>query len=68
MPDSPPEPSIWSSMKLHDTLSFETAQGTVDVLRVAPGWIYTWRGTNMAVLVPYSRFISRAEGAERFVR
>jgi hypothetical protein len=28
--------SIWS-MKLHDTLSFEMAQGIVDVLRVAPG-------------------------------
>jgi hypothetical protein len=34
--------SIWS-MKLHDTLSFETAQGIVDVLRVAPGWVYTNR-------------------------
>jgi hypothetical protein len=28
--------SIWS-VKLHDMLSFETAQGIVDVLRVAPG-------------------------------
>jgi hypothetical protein len=37
--------SIWS-MRLHDTLSFETAQGIVAVLRVAPGWVYTWRGTN----------------------
>jgi hypothetical protein len=55
-------------MKLHDTLSFETPQGLVDVLRVAPGWVYTWRGTNMAILVPYSRFLDRAEGAERFVR
>jgi hypothetical protein len=27
--------SIWP-MNLHDTLSFETAQGIVDVLRVAP--------------------------------
>jgi hypothetical protein len=30
--------SIWS-VKLHDTLSFETAQGIVDVLRAAPGWV-----------------------------
>lgn len=67
MPDSPSEPSIWT-MKLHDTLNFETPQGIVDVLRVAPGWVYTWRGTNMAVLVPYSRFLERAEGAERFIR
>ena len=53
-------------MKLHDTLSFETAQGIVDVLRVAPGWVYTWRGTNIAVLVPYSRFLDRS--AERLIR
>ena len=67
MDNSPREPSIWT-MKLHDTLSFETPQGAVDVLRTAPGWIYSWRGTNMAVLVPYSRFLERAEGAERFIR
>jgi hypothetical protein len=65
MPEQPE--SIWT-MQLHDTLSFETPLGIVDVLRVAPGWIYTWRGTNIAVLVPYSRFVGRAEGAERFVR
>jgi hypothetical protein len=51
--------SIWS-MKLHDTLSFETAQGIVDVLRVAPGWVYTWRGTHIAVLVPWNHFMDRA--------
>ncbi len=67
MSESPVESSIWT-MKLHETLSFETAQGTVDVLRVTPGWVYTWRGTNIAVLVPFSRFIGRAERAERFIR
>lgn len=67
MPDSPSEQSIWT-MKLHGTLSFETPQGIVDVLRVAPGWVYTWRGTNIAVLVPWSRFMDRVEGAERFIR
>ena len=67
MSEPSPEPSIWT-MKLHGTLSFDTPQGIVDVLRVAPGWVYTWRGTNMAVLVPYSRFLDRAEGAERFIR
>jgi hypothetical protein len=68
MIDSPPEPSIWS-MKLHDTLSFETPQDIVDVLRVAPGWVYTWRGANMAVLVPWSRFMDRTpSGAERFIK
>ena len=62
------ESSIWT-MKLHDTLSFETPQGIVGVLRVAPGWVYTWRGTNMAVLVPYSRFVSQTpSGAERFIK
>jgi hypothetical protein len=40
------QPDSIGSMKLHDTLSFETAQGIVDVLRVAPGWVYTWRGTH----------------------
>ena len=65
---SPPEQSIWT-MKLHDTLSFDTPQGKVDVLRVAPGWVYTWRGTSMAVLVPWSRFLDRTpSGAERFIR
>jgi hypothetical protein len=58
MSNSPPEPSIWS-IKLHDTLSFDTPQGVVDVLRVAPGWIYAWRGTNIAVLVPYCLFLAR---------
>ena len=62
MSEFPPVPSIWS-MKRHDTLSFETAQGIVDVLRVAPGWVYTWRGTNIAVLVPYSRFLDRSARA-----
>jgi hypothetical protein len=62
------QPDSFGSMKLHDTLSFETAQGIVDVLRVAPEWVYTWRGTNIAVLVPYSRFLDRVEGAERFIR
>jgi hypothetical protein len=60
--------SSWS-MKLHNTLSFETAQGIVDVLRVAPGWVvYIWRGTHIAVLVPWNHFMDRAEGAERFIR
>jgi hypothetical protein len=54
-------------MKPHETLSFETAQGIVDVLRVAPGWIHSWRGTNMAVPVPCSRFMDRRTGAARFV-
>ena len=40
MSEFPPVPSIWS-IKRHDTLSFETAQGIVDVLRVTPGWVYT---------------------------
>jgi hypothetical protein len=66
--DKSPEPSIWT-MKLHDALSFETPQGIVDVLRVAPEWVYTWRGTNAAVLVPYSRFVDRTpSGAERFIK
>jgi hypothetical protein len=32
------QPDSIGSMKLYDTLSFETAHGLVDVLRVAPGW------------------------------
>jgi hypothetical protein len=32
------QPDSIGSMKLYDTLSFETAHGIVDVLRVAPGW------------------------------
>jgi hypothetical protein len=40
------QPDSTGSMKLHDTRSFETAQGVVDVLRVAPGWVDTWRGTH----------------------
>jgi hypothetical protein len=36
MSNSHSEPSIWS-MRLHDTLSFETPQGIVDVLRSRPG-------------------------------
>jgi hypothetical protein len=35
------QPDSIGSMKLHTTHSFETAQGIVDVLRVAPGWVYT---------------------------
>jgi hypothetical protein len=56
------------SMTRHDTLSFETAQGIVDVLRVAPGWVYAWRGTHIAVMVPWNHFMNRAEGAERFIK
>jgi hypothetical protein len=59
--------SSWS-MKLHDALSFEAAQCIMDVLRVARGWVYTWRGTNTDVLVPWNRFTDRAEGTERYIR
>jgi hypothetical protein len=55
-------------MKLHDALSFEAAQCIMDVLRVAPGWVYTWRGTNIAVLVPWDHSMDRAEGSMQFIR
>ena len=56
------------SMTRHDTLSFATAQGIIDALRVAPGWIYAWRGTHIAVMVPWNHCMDLAEGAERLIR
>jgi hypothetical protein len=44
-------------MTLHGALSFEMAQDIVDVLRVVPGWVYAWRGTHIAVMVPWNPFM-----------
>ena len=51
------QPDSIGSMTRHDTLSVKTAQGIMDVLRVAPGWVYTWRGTHIAVLVLWNHFM-----------
>jgi hypothetical protein len=67
MSDSPSEPSIWP-MKLHDTLSFETARGNRGRAagRARMGVYMARRQYRGAV--PYSRFLDRSAGAERFVR
>lgn len=62
------QPDSIGSMRLYDTLSFETAHGLVDVLRVAPGWVYAWCGIHITVMVPWNHFMDRVEGPDRFIR